>query len=262
MKENKDPKFSVIIATYNRLNQLKNAIGSVLAQSYPNFEIAVVNDYGQNASKIVEEFKDDRIKYLSHDVNKGLGAARNTGIKNTDGDYIVCLDDDDVFFFNHLEMLGRVLVNTDFEIVYTDAVRSVQEKQKNGSYKLLGRDIPYSLDYNEDLILVQNITPVLCVGFARKCIEEVGYFNETYRAYEDYDLWVRISRKYPMHHIPIPTCEFTWRMDGSTMSSSRNDFTTLLPELFTEYRKYAKNIVWVTNAQNQILRARGLKEIL
>ena len=93
---------SVIIPTYGGGEYLKRCIESVLAQTYPNIEVVVVDDNGLGTpnqlltQKVMQEFKDDtRVKYVCHEINKNGSAARNTGFRNSKGEYICLLDDDD-----------------------------------------------------------------------------------------------------------------------------------------------------------------------
>jgi len=256
-----NPKISIVTATYNRLAALQRTIRSVLVQSYQNFEMLIVNDCGEDISKTVEEFNDPRIFCFTNAKNSGLGYSRNVGMTHSSGKYITFLDDDDIFLLNHLEILTRYLEGTTFKIVYTDAIRNVQRNNGDGSYTTLTRDIPYSLDFNEDLILIQNLTPVLCVGFDRVLVEEIGNFDIGLAVYEDWDLWIRFSRKYPMLHIPVPTCEFTWREDGTSMSSSKQEFTSLIPEIYKRYQDFKDRDKGIKN-RNQVLNSRGLPIII
>src|SRR5438034_8399752 len=89
-------RVSVIIPTYNRARYLSDAIRSVVNQTFQDFEIIVIDDCSQDQTRIAtDSFKDQRIKYLTHDSNRGEAAARNTGIQKSTGSYIAFLDDDD-----------------------------------------------------------------------------------------------------------------------------------------------------------------------
>jgi glycosyltransferase involved in cell wall biosynthesis len=219
------PKVSVIVPTFNRPTVLKNAIQSIINQTFQDFEIIVVNDAGEDVRSVVESFNDKRIQYISHSQNKKLAAARNTGIRSARGKYIAYLDDDDVFLPKHLETLVNFLENnSEYKVAYTDAFRSHQNKV-NDSYVTFKKDIPYSQDFDSIEILFGNYIPVICIVHHKQILNEVGLFDETLTTHEDWDLWIRISRKYPFHHIKQVTCEFSWREDGSTMTSSiREDF--------------------------------------
>jgi glycosyltransferase involved in cell wall biosynthesis len=99
------PKFSIIIPAYNNAEFLVETIRSCLNQTFPNFELIVVNDASpDNTDEIMRTFDDHRIKYLIHKKNKGLSAARNTGIRASTGEYIALLDGDDIFHPKKLEI--------------------------------------------------------------------------------------------------------------------------------------------------------------
>ena len=224
------PLVSVIVPTYNRPDQLEETIKSIRAQTYPNVEIIVVNDCGADVEERITTLNRDRtITYVKHGTNRGLAAARNTGIKVARGKYIAYLDDDDLFYPRHVETLVRALEGSDYRVAYTDAHRAHQEK-RNGRYVVTKRDVPYSFDFDYDRILQTNFIPVLCFMHERSCVEETGLFDESLKRLEDWDMWIRMSRKFKFAHIKELTCEFSWRTDGTTMSSGQ-------AEEFVEARK-------------------------
>lgn len=214
------PLVSVIVPTHNRPYMLRETIQSILDQTFRDFEIIVVNDAGQDVSNVIASFNSSRITYLTHTQNKGLAASRNTGIRAAKGKYIAYLDDDDVYYPSHLETLVSHLESTDCHIAYTDSYQANQ-KLIGDSYQTVNRTLQYSRDFDYELILVQNFIPVLCFMHSRAIIEEVGYFDETLRSHEDWDLWVRVSRKFRLDHLATVTSEYRWRDDGSTMTSSK-----------------------------------------
>lgn len=114
------PKFSIIIPVYKVEKYIKQCTESVLNQTFSDFEAIFVDDCGgDNSIKIVEEYaqKDNRIKIVHHERNKGLAAARNTALRNACGEYIVCLDSDDWMAENCLEV-----INDSFEKANTTSV--------------------------------------------------------------------------------------------------------------------------------------------
>ena len=215
------PLVSVIVPTYNRPEQLLAAVESILAQTYRNLEIIVVNDCGVDVEPKVSALNQRHsITYVKHAENRGLAAARNTGIKVARGKYIAYLDDDDLFYPRHVETLVRALESGEYKVAYTDAYRAHQEK-KNGRYVVTKRDVPYSFDFDYDRILTTNFVPVLCFMHERSCVEETGLFDESLKRLEDWDMWIRMSRKFKFTHVKEVSCEFSWRTDGSTMSSGQ-----------------------------------------
>ncbi|MDP4173537.1 MAG: glycosyltransferase [Bacteroidota bacterium] len=233
---------SVIIPTYNRKDKLVRAIKSVLAQSYDDYEIIVVNDNGEDVSSVIEELKDPRIRLISHNINKGLSAARNSAIKYSRGKYLAYLDDDDIYYPDHLETLVNYLENSNSKIAYTDANRLIIENNVENN-QTAKRDIPYSSDFDSEDILYNNFIPVLCIMHKKECLSDGVIFDESLRVFEDWDMWIKLSRKYEFSHIKKITCEFTWTNDGSTMTSSKWDeycWTTLV--FYHKNRKYSNNI--------------------
>ena len=233
---------SVIVPTYNRPVMLIETINSILNQNYQDFEIIVVNDAGKDVeSKIKLLNKNNNIKYLAHTKNKGLAAARNTGIKEASGKYIAYLDDDDVYYPDHLETLVNCLENGEYKVAYTDAYMVTQER-KNSNYVVKKKDIPFSFDFDYDRILVENFVPVLCLMHERSCLEEIGLFDENLTVCEDWDFLIRISRKFEIAHVKKVTSEFTWRTDGTNMRSSLSThFGRTFKIIYEKYREYSQN---------------------
>ncbi|MGB9499906.1 MAG: glycosyltransferase [Dissulfuribacterales bacterium] len=235
-----NPMVSIIIPTYNRPHQLETALKSIALQSYKNIEVVVVNDGGEDVSAVIGKFKDQlAIQYINCKQNRDRSAARNTGLKNARGEYIAYLDDDDIFHTDHIETALRVLTNSDYKIVYSDAFRAHQKKI-DGNYQTVRKDIPYSIDYRPGIFLKTNITPILCIIHEKTIIDEIGYFDESLPVLEDWDLWIRISQKYEFYHIKKVTCEFTWRDDGSTTTSAKIDQFAKYRQIITE--RYLKKI--------------------
>lgn len=219
------PLVSVIIPTYNRPDTLRKAIQSIINQTIQNFEIIVVNDAGVDVEHVVKSFHSVKISLISHANNKGLAAARNTGIRAARGKYISYLDDDDIYYPTHLETLVEFLKIADEKVAYTDAHRA-HKKSGDGRYVTVFKDVPYSCDFDPVRLLYENYIPVLCVMHERACISEVGLFDETLRAHEDWDLWMRMSRNYTFKHIKKTTCEFSWREDKTSLTFHQDMATT------------------------------------
>jgi glycosyltransferase involved in cell wall biosynthesis len=247
------PMVSVIVPTFNRPEMLAQAINSIKQQSFSNFEIVVVNDAGKPVEQGLDQIDcSGRITYIKHSCNRGLAAARNSGIRLARGKYIAYLDDDDLFYNDHLENLVKFLETTKYKVAYTDACRAHQVMQ-SGKYVVSKRDVPYSIDFDYDLILCTNYVPVLCFMHEKSCLDDVGGFDETFNRYEDWDLWIRLSQKYKIAHIKKVTCEFSWRKDGTSMTSgNQNEFHKMYDQICSKYYEISKNKPSVLTSQRRM----------
>ena len=239
---------SVIIPTYNRPKFLEEAIRSVCNQTYQNTEIIVVNDGGKDVSSLCAKFKNESIIYLVHDQNKGLAAARNSGIKAARGKYIALLDDDDLFYPEHLATAVKTL-SKEIQIVYTDAVRATYDRVGD-NYKLIKKNVPYSIDFDRNKLLIGNLSPVNCFVFEKNLGFKAGLFDETLSTLEDWDFWIRLSSLSIFKHISRPTVQVNWRSDGTTMTSL----------LGSEFKKNRQKIY--NKYQHEISQIPNVKEIL
>lgn len=241
-EEADSPLVSIIVPTYYRPDSLLEALNSILNQTYQNVEVIVVNDGGEDVEHRISPLnKKQNITYVKLASNRERSAARNVGIQIARGKYIAYLDDDDLFYPDHLETLVHFLEGSDYKVAYTDANRAHQKKE-NGRYVVVKRDVPYSFDFDYDRILVDNFVPVLCFMHERSCLDEAGCFDEDLTTLEDWDLWIRLSRKFKFAHIPRVTCEFSWREDGTTTTSGKKmDFLRDRKRIYEKYREYSKD---------------------
>lgn len=214
---------SVIIPTYNRPDLLPRALESLKSQTYQNFEAIVVNDGGMDVADIVDRYPFAR--YIAHDQNKGLPAARNTAIRASQGGYIAYLDDDDWYYANHLETLVRGIRG--HRAAYTNAHAVDREYGSEKERYVFGND------YSPDFILRQNVFPCNTVLHERALFDEAGPFDETLPNSEDWDMWIRISLITPWHHIPIATCAVD--RTRPTMSSDRPAMMAVFDKIRSRY---------------------------
>jgi glycosyltransferase involved in cell wall biosynthesis len=247
-RTSRSPMVSVILPTYNRPKWLEESVRSVLGQTFQDYEIIIVNDGGEDVSQIIQGFNDKRLIYLHHSQNLGLSAARNTGLRIARGKYIAYLDDDDIFYKDHLAILIGYLENhPENWVAYTDAVYSYLEKQEQ-DYVETSREVRYSNDFDRERMLYENYIPVLCIIHRKDCLERTGIFNPKLKRLEDWDLWVRMSRHYEFIHLKETTCEVRWRNDKSTMTSKGEEasffaYLNIIHKNFNYLGKDARSIV-------------------
>ena len=190
---------SVIIPTYNRGWIIKEAIDSVLAQDYTEFELIVVDDGSTDHTSDVLDSYGSVIKVLSQE-NLGVSAARNRGIAEASGKFITFLDSDDLWLSEKLSAQIEFFNQTpDALICQTEEVwirNGLRVNPKKRHKKPSGMIFKPSLE----LCLVSPSA----VMIQRSLFDRVGEFDETLLACEDYDLWLRISCGFPIHLIDTP----------------------------------------------------------
>ncbi len=196
MDESNMPLASVIIPTYNGEAFIREAVGSALAQTYPNIEIMVVDDGSTDGTrKQLEDFiKDGRIKYVFQQ-NAGPGVARNTGIRNTSGELIALLDHDDLWMPEKIEKQVRyMLENPRVDIVFCNGC-CFDDKRKDELRPVHDVSEKFEgLDFFEMFDKGLQTLPTAVV-FKRRAIELTGDFINGIDGGEDWDMWFRMAAK-------------------------------------------------------------------
>ena len=251
----KRPLVSVIIPTYNRPELLKRAILSVLEQSLTDCEIIVTNDGPIDVEEIITPLNHrNNITYLKHPHNKGLPAARNTGIKQSRGKYIAYLDDDDCYFPEHLETLVNHLETTSAQVAYSNAQRVTFERVDDEEV-ITNCDTPMIPDFSLQHMLVANYIPVLCIVHERDCLNKTGLQDESLTTHEDWEFNIRLALQFGMSHVPQVTCSFTARKDGTNMTSSLcYDFLRTRHYIYDKYSPITSRFPKITSLQQSTLR--------
>ncbi len=210
----RSPSVSVIIATYNSGAYLKGAIDSVLCQSVSDLELIVVDDGSTDGTRaVVEQIQDDRMSYLWQ-PNAGQTSAKNRGIRQARGEFIGFCDGDDYWYPNKLEVQLPLFHKSQATGVVYSAVDTI-DSDGNLLYQL-----PVNFfrgDVLEHLFL-SNFVPFGTALIRRKCIEELGAFDDSLSMGIDWDLWLRISAKYEFDYFPRPT--YAYRIWSGQMSKN------------------------------------------
>jgi glycosyltransferase involved in cell wall biosynthesis len=183
---------SVIIPTYNRKKFLKEAIHSVLSQSYNDLEIVVVDDGSDHKSEWIEAL-DPRIHYI-YCAQRGVAAARNFGVSVSSGEYIAFLDSDDLWGNKKLQkQISFLEENPEYKICYTNEKwirdgENLNQMKKHQKYHgwIFNKCLPLCI-ISASSILVE-----------REVFHDLGGFDESLPVCEDYDLWLRMALKYPI----------------------------------------------------------------
>jgi glycosyltransferase involved in cell wall biosynthesis len=236
------PRVSVIVPTFNRPEFLPRALESLRAQTFEDFEVIVVNDAGKPVEELaLAHGPGGKVTYFRLGRNVDRAAARNAALRLARGRYVAYLDDDDRFLPAHLATLVAALEGG-ARVAYTDA-RRVREEKRGDGYVAVSEDVPYARDFDATQLLLTNYIPITCIMHERALLEEVGDFDAALRVLEDWDLWIRMSRVTPFVRVPGVTCEFSWRVDGSsTTSDSAALFKKVEQRLFLRYLDHVRAV--------------------
>lgn len=195
------PVVSVILAAHNRAHLLKDAIESVLAQTYQDWELIVVNDSSTDSTaELAQAYsrQDVRIHYLYRQHGRAA-LTKNSGLEQARGAYVALLDDDDTFLPHKLEQQVRTLEERP-ELGFTYAPVKVLFTDGRSDTVLLPEQPANTFAALFDACLPQ----VAGVLARRACIEAVGQFNVALPHCEDYDLWLRLARRFRFDYTAEP----------------------------------------------------------
>ena len=192
---------SVIIPTYNRAALLARAVKSVLSQTYKDLELIIVDDGStDNTKELVKELvdSDERIKYF-YISNSGVSRARNLGIQKSKGELIAFLDSDDEWLPQKLQKQIQLYLAEPYRLCHSDEIWVKNGKKMNQmkKHEKSGGDI------------FIKCLPLCCISpsasiLTRKLLDEVGLFDDELDVCEDYDLWLRVTARYPVSFIEEP----------------------------------------------------------
>lgn len=213
------PLVSVVIASYNRAQFVEDAIRSVQNQTFDDVEIIVVDDGSTDSTHNILNNFGESISVINQ-LNQGRSSARNTGVNNSKGDYIAFLDSDDTWLYNklakQLDLLRKQpkvgLVHTFSDVV--DESGNVIRKYTDQRNKLYQQSMKSGYSYenlSESCIMFLSTVMV-----RRDCWESVGFMDINIPAFEDWDWYLRASRKFEISILPEVLVHF--RLHSSNTS--------------------------------------------
>ena len=239
-----NPIISIIMPAYNAESFIAGSIESVINQTYRNWELLIINDGSTDRTQTIAENyseKDNRIKVINQ-PNKRLGGARNTGIKNSSGEWIAFLDSDDLWASNKLQrQLEEAFRHSGASVIYSngyifngDNLKDlVTYPTKSGSFS--ANDM-YQMEYQANYI------PVLAVLVKKELVDRIGYQEERIFFYgcEDWDFWLRAAKLNAVF-LGLEDYLFFYRRHGANMSSNSIQM------------RIAQAAVWIKNYSEETL---------
>lgn len=196
------PLVSAIITTYNRPTHLRDAIGSVLEQTYDTIELVVVDDHSETpAEAVVDDLELDaleRCQVVRHEENRGANAARNTGIQSATGDYVAFLDDDDQWV---PKKIARQVEAFDDEgevgVVYCGVKRVFPDDTRI--------EIPPAVDGDmTKALLCRNVVGSMSVAMVRRDVAESVPLDERFPSWADLEWYIKLSQETAFRRVPEP----------------------------------------------------------
>ena len=244
---------SVIIPTYNRATSIGASIQSVLDQTWQDFEIIIVDDGStDNTRQVIEEFKDDRIRYICLEKNGGASHARNIGIGQAGSEFIAFLDSDDEWMPEKLEKQMQVMLQASDKVglVYCRMRGSRGNEEPIICPELSLKKEGLAGNLLRNLVRSNVIgTPAMLVR--KKCLEQTGGFDEGLRCLEDWELVLRIAERWEIAFVDDILVEVHFSQ-GSVSGNSKG---------YVETRCYLIAKYWELMSQEGVLN-KAAEEVL
>ncbi len=227
MNTSANPKVTVVLPTYNRPQYLAEAINSVVGQTFQNWELIVLNDGGVDVADVVAKFADPRIIYCPDTANYGSAKRCNQGMNMARGEYVTYLDDDDIYYPNHVEVLAKALdENPGVALVYSDlyATASISERESGKRYTLDKR-IDVSRDFNRQFMFHYNHVLHVSLMHRVEAGKRVGGYDEKVKVLIEWGLNRRLCFCYDFLHVGVATGEYNmpiFKSDRISVRERRN----------------------------------------
>lgn len=205
-----NPKVSVILTTFNRPQLLQRAVDSVLAQTFKDFELIIIDDFSDQPPNIHLKDGEDRVMPIRMPYNTGFWVRpRNVGLMVARAPFIAYLDDDNVYLPNHLEVLYEAIKNGQYDVVYGDRVYKSANPKEN---KFMG---VMSFDFDMKKLEKGNYIDISDLMHTSQIINDVGFFDLTWNRKAD---WLAVHRfgkaGARFKHVPEVITEYWWHEDN------------------------------------------------
>lgn len=194
-----NPLVSIVTPTYNRADFIEQAVNSVLAQTYANFELLIVDDGSTDNTRDLLEpvLADSRVRYF-HQENQGQSVARNLALSEAKGDFVCFLDSDNYWPAEKLEKQVELFRGQpDYDVIYGDII-VIDETGKEVTRKNMSRYSGHIARY----MIRDNCVSMNTAMARRRCFNELGAMSGQRRVADDYDLWLRFSARFRFLYVP------------------------------------------------------------
>ena len=239
------PKVSVIVRTCGRPSVLRETLISLRNQTYSNIEVVVVED-GANISQemIQKEFSDMNIVYLSTGEKVGRSKAGNLAMEKASGKYLNFLDDDDLFYADHVEVLVSQLVKGTNRAAYAFAFETPIEVISKEPYRYSIKHYygTHKQEFDKVMLCHHNYIPIQTIMFEKSLFEEYGGLDESLDALEDWDLWVRYSLHTDFTCVKKTTSVYRVPHDRKINAKRQKALDEALIVVRNKHKQYVQNV--------------------
>ncbi len=252
------PIVSIVVPCFKKAQYLPEALDSILAQTYPNWECVVVNDGSPDYTEdVAREYckKDSRFHYLSQS-NKGVSAARNNGIRQMDGKYILALDADDWISDSYLEKAVNYLeAHPDVRLVYS----------KYECFDASQRMVWNQKEYTYDDFVMGDVVIVCSAVYRRDDFNKVGGYDESMQGFEDWDFWLSLIAPNDVVY-RIEELLFHYRKDSSIVGEQVTENERFYRNRICEkheniYKSRYADILFYYKAYQELHYLRGVEKV-
>lgn len=213
------PCVSIIMNCLNCSKYLREAIDSIYAQTFKDWEIVFWDNGSTDHSTDIARSYDERLRYFKGEHTVPLGNARNLAIEQASGKYIAFLDCDDVWLPLKLELqVKKFQEDPDLMLVYSDS--NIVDAEGNKLRTSFDSEKPSRGAVFNQLLSSYNFIPLLSVLIRREVLDEIGMFDSNLKVAEEYDLFLRIAHKYRVDYIDQPLASY--RVHANNWSHKRD----------------------------------------
>lgn len=236
MQTDQNPKVNVIIPCFNREKYIAATVNSVLAQTWQNVELIVVDDGCKDGSRAILDSYGSKLKVLEHPgrINRGQSVAINLGLISSNAPYVAILDSDDLINPQKLELQLRYLeAHPNVGLVYANGIFINEIGKENHPIYRKDHQAPVDAD---QLLLDCCIASPSATMIRRSVLDKIGLFNETLRAAQDHDIFIRIAEVSDVAYLPEKLWSYRLHADSisntNAMRRWKNGFTILKDAVF------------------------------
>lgn len=214
---------SVVIPLYNKEKYVLETLGSVLGQTYQDFEVVVVDDGSTDKSlELVKSINDNRIKIIQHSKNKGLSATRNTGVSVASREVISLIDADDTWEPSYLEEVVKLYRNFPEASLFGASYKEVYSNNKKRELTvLIDKSLKNKRFYIDDFFMINLGMPIVCqssLSFKTNIFQTIKPFDESIEFAEDVDFYIRSNLKFKMAYSYKPLVSVKLGIQGQMTS--------------------------------------------